>query len=168
MSKTMEDLNKSGQRIQVLLKCEICDKEYKSKQGLGNHFKNVHNFNLIKEHQCNICQSGFDFQSQLTLHMKIAHGKENHPKCDSCGKKFSRADNLKTHINLVHNGQKDYKCDSCGKSLSTAQYLKIHINSVHNSQKDYKCNSCGKSFSQAANLKRHINIVHTTSVHNGR
>ena len=88
MSKTMEDLNKSGQRIQVLLKCEICDKEYKSKQSLGYHFKNVHRCNLIKEHQCNICRSGFDIQSQLTLHMKSSHENKKYHKCDSCGKSF--------------------------------------------------------------------------------
>ena len=132
MSKTMEDSNKSGQRIQVLLKCEICDKEYKSKQGLGNHFKNVHNFNLIKEHQCNICQSGFDFQSQLTLHMKIAHGNKKHHKCDSCGRKFARSGNLYGHINSVHNGQKNYKCYSCEKTFSLSGTLKKHIDSVHN------------------------------------
>ena len=131
MSKNMGDLNNSGQQIQVLLKCEICDKEYKSKQGLGNHFKNVHNFNLIKEHQCNICQSGFDFQSQLTLHMKIAHGNKKHHKCDSCGKSFSQAGNLRGHIKSIHEGQKDYKCDTCGKLFNTSSNLKWHINNVH-------------------------------------
>ena len=114
MSKTMGDLNNSGQQIQVLLKCEICDKEYKSKQGLGNHFKNVHNFNLIKEHQCNICQSGFDLQSQLTWHMKIAHENKKQHKCDSCNKCFSIIGSLKIYINSVHNVEKDHHCDTCG------------------------------------------------------
>ena len=94
-------------------KCEICDKEYKNKKGLGNHFNNVHKFNLIKEHQCNICQSGFDLQSQLTWHMKIAHENKKQHKCDSCNKCFSIIGSLKTYINSVHNVEKDHHCDTC-------------------------------------------------------
>ena len=55
MSKSMEDLNNSGQQIQVPLKCEICDEEYKSKKNLISHVNRVHKFTLIKEYQCNIC-----------------------------------------------------------------------------------------------------------------
>ena len=93
----MDDLNKARQQNQNSQKCEICDKEFKNKNSLRIHFKNVHNFE--KEHQCNICQKDFKFLSQLTSHMKITHENKKHDKCESCGKSFSNAGNLKIHIN---------------------------------------------------------------------
>ena len=114
----MADFNKSRQQQQSPLKCEICDKEYRSNNGLKYHFNLVHM--LMKKHECNICQKVFKLQSQLTSHVKTVHEK----------KKYI----IYKHINSVHNGQKGHKCDSCGKTLSSASYLKIHNNSVHNGQ----------------------------------
>ena len=65
----MADLNKLREQQQNPLKCEICDREFKSNNTLKKHFNIVHR--LIKEHQCNICQNVFTFLSQLTSHMKI-------------------------------------------------------------------------------------------------
>ena len=70
------------------LKCEICDKEVKSNNGLKRHFNIVHK--LMEEHQCNICQNVFKCQSQLTSHVKIIHENKKY-KCDSCKKSFSTA-----------------------------------------------------------------------------
>ena len=53
---------------QISLKCEICDKEFKTNNGLKNHFNLVHK--LMKEHQCNICQKVVGFQCQLISHVK--------------------------------------------------------------------------------------------------
>ena len=77
----------NSKESQISLKCEICDKEFKTNNGLKNHFNLVHK--LMKEHQCNICQKVFKLQSQLTLHMKIAHENKKYHRCDSCGKAFS-------------------------------------------------------------------------------
>ena len=74
----MADSNKSRQKQQHHLRCEICDKEFKSSKGLKNHFILVHK--LMKEHQCNICQKVFKLQSQLTSHVKIAHGNKKYHK----------------------------------------------------------------------------------------
>ena len=112
-------------------KCEICDKDFKSKAILRAHFNHFHN--QKQQSICDICnKGGFRNQSQLVLHMKSIHENKKEYKCNSCGKTFSTGVNLKTHINGVHNGQKNYKCDSCEKILSTAGNLKTHINSVHN------------------------------------
>ena len=77
------------QQQQNPLKCEICDKEFKSNSGLKNHFNIVHK--LMKENQCKICQKGFKHQSELISHGKIAHENKKYHKCDSCEKSFSQA-----------------------------------------------------------------------------
>ena len=88
------------------IKCEICDKEFKTKNGLKNHFNITHD--LEKEHHCNICQKAFNILNQLTTHMKVVHSKnKKYHKCVSCERLFSRAGNLKIHINTVHNGVKE-------------------------------------------------------------
>ena len=118
-STTMNNSNKSRRQNQIIFKCEICDKEFKSNNGLRYHFNSTH--------------KTFHLQSQLTAHVKIFHGnKMKCLKCDSCGKSFSQAQSLKNHINSVHNGQKDHKCDSCGKEFSQGGHLKRHIDAVHN------------------------------------
>ena len=65
-------------------KCEICDKVFKSKYSLVNHFNITHN--LEKEYAYNICRKVFNIQSKLTLHVKIVHEKKKNYKCNSCGK----------------------------------------------------------------------------------
>ena len=77
----MADLDGLRQQQQNPLKCEVCDKEFKSNHGLKNHLNKVHK--LMKEHQCNICQSIFKLQSQLTSHVKITHENKKYHKCDT-------------------------------------------------------------------------------------
>ena len=76
---------------QILLKCEICDKEYKNNKGLKNHFNIIHN--LEKEYCCNICQKIFNVQGELTVHLKSIHANKKDHKCDSCKKSFSTEEN---------------------------------------------------------------------------
>ena len=60
--------SKPRQQKQNPSKCDICDKDFKSTDGLRAHFNGVHN--VIKEHQCNICQKVIRFQCQLISHVK--------------------------------------------------------------------------------------------------
>ena len=76
-------------------KCEICDKEFKTKSGLHAHFYNIHGHKGIK---CNVCQQSFLYPSQLTSHKKSVHENRNH-KCKSCENTFSYSGVLKRHIN---------------------------------------------------------------------
>ena len=52
----MSNLQKLRQN-QILLKCEICDKEFKNNKSLKYHVNIIHN--LVKDFQCNICQKNF-------------------------------------------------------------------------------------------------------------
>ena len=111
----MASVNISRQQEQNLLICEICDKEFKSNNGLKYHFNTFHK--LMKEHQCNICQQKFKLQSQLTSHVKITH----------------------------ENQKKEHECEICEKIFITKQKLKIHYQNVHAiCGEKYNCNICNK------------------------
>ena len=86
----MEDSNN------LFHKCEICDKEFKSKSGLQSHFFSVHGDGQ-KEIKCNICQTKFLSQNKLSSHMKRVHENKKYHKCDSSDKAFCRSGNLKEH-----------------------------------------------------------------------
>ena len=47
-------------------KCEICEKIYKTKISLKNHFNFVHN-NVGKTFKCNICSKCYQSKRQLQL-----------------------------------------------------------------------------------------------------
>ena len=85
-STTMADINKSRQKQQNPLKCEICEKEFKSNNGLKNHFNIVHK--LMKEYECKIFQKVFKLQTQLNSHVKIVLENKKYHKCNSCKKSF--------------------------------------------------------------------------------
>ena len=66
-------------------KCEICEKDFKTKETLSSHFNNFHN--QKQQYICDICnKGGFRNQSQLVLHMKSIHENKKHHKFDSCQK----------------------------------------------------------------------------------
>ena len=44
-------------------KCEICEKDFKNRNGLKHHLNMAHN--VAKGYQCNICEKVFNIQSQL-------------------------------------------------------------------------------------------------------
>ena len=91
-------------------KCEICEKVYKTKKYLGNHY-NYHHNNSGNVHNCNVCTKSFQSKKTLLMHIKSVHGRKRH-ECKSCGTLCSRAADLKKHIYTVHEGHKDYKYES--------------------------------------------------------
>ena len=74
----MDKSSISRQQEKNSLKCEICDKEFKSNTGLKNHFNIVHK--LMKEHQCNVCEKKFKLHRQIDSHVKIAHENKKYHK----------------------------------------------------------------------------------------
>ena len=94
-STIMSDL-RMFEQTPITMKCEICDKDFKSSNSLRNHFNNDHNYK--EEHQCNICQKKFKIHRQLILHEKLVHENKKVHKCDSCGKSFSQPGVLNGHI----------------------------------------------------------------------
>ena len=90
-STTMDDSNKSRRQNKISFKCEICEKEFKSKNSVRYHFTSAHM--MVREHKFYICQSVFNLQSKLTSHVKNSHvNKMKHHKCDACMKTFSHAE----------------------------------------------------------------------------
>ena len=64
-------------------KCEICEKIYKTKISLKNHFNFVHN-NVGKTFKCNIWSKCYQSKRQLQLHNMTYHEGQKNFKCEFC------------------------------------------------------------------------------------
>ena len=70
-------------------KCVICEKVYKTKVNLKNHYNQHHN-NSGKLFFCNICTKSFQTERNLEFHNRSSHGGiRGNYSCQSCGKSFS-------------------------------------------------------------------------------
>ena len=157
-------------------KCNICNKNLKSKVCINRHMKVVHGGSELKDYyKCELCSKKFISSRALQKHFA------SHHRC--CGKTFSIFELIK-HAKNVHE-DKEYqdiqrastvimplekelnnatekkvinKCDICSINLTGA--LDVHIKIVHAVGKDQKCHLCGKKFSLSSHLKEHISTEH--------
>ena len=53
--------------------CEICEKVFKTRANLKNHYNHSHN-NNGKTYCCNVCTKSFQTQNKLGVHIKAVHG----------------------------------------------------------------------------------------------
>ena len=67
-----------------IVKCEICDKTFKSVNAKLNHVNNVHGMYT----SCLICELTFPSNAYLRVHIKRVHQRERQFPCDYCQKQF--------------------------------------------------------------------------------
>jgi len=160
--------------------CQICDKNYSSKQSLFNHVRSIHqNPGCFK---CKICNAELSSKGNLHAHQKI-HMKnrqkpfkcgkcniilKNRPHdcrldCKFCGKKFSHREGVLTHIKMNHAheiGKRCYECDICGLKFYRKKSVRIHMDKKHADGKiqTFTCDLDGKTFKVKAKIVCHVKI----------
>ncbi|CAH0404342.1 unnamed protein product [Chilo suppressalis] len=133
------------------LKCQHCNKEFKSKSNLQQH-KLVHT-NRSRDFSCHVCGKMFFTKGTLSTHM-TTHEDTKPFKCDICSMAFRARGNLQSHISL-HSGAKPFVCEQCGKSFRVKRHLKSH-SIVHTDLMPYVCEYCNKQFRFKTRLNLHL------------
>lgn len=133
------------------LKCEHCNKEFKSRSNLQQH-KLVHT-DRNREFSCHVCGKMFFTKGTLSTHMMTHEDTKPH-KCEFCPMAFRARGNLLSHISL-HSGAKPFVCEQCGKSFRVKRHLKSH-SIVHTDLMPYVCQYCNKAFRFKTRLNLHI------------
>ena len=139
------------------LKCNDCDKTFKSVAGLSLH-KQMHN----PTEACPHCEHKAPNQSTLKRHINRVHFRGDSSRkphlCDHCGNRFYTADALNSHV-ITHVRDKQYKCSHCDHATHTEILLAKHIKNMHVDQDPFICNICGATTkfkdSMDAHQRRH-------------
>jgi DNA-directed RNA polymerase subunit RPC12/RpoP len=149
--------------------CYICDKIFKSKEGLYMHNRLLHYWTL--KYKCAKCERRFRIYNTMAKHKKNCEPsktKIEHStyKCWKCNRKFNRYENLQKHREL-HSIFK-YKCEFCPEKFKVHEEMLEHkllcneraefeknslknlkmanLKSVPSLKQIYKCSKCGKKF----------------------
>ena len=155
------------------LRCDQCDKIFRSKSGLDYHLnffhgeenEEVNNESIVDEDpkpfKCEKCVKCFKNKFKLAIHVKNKHTKLKY-KCDydSCEKSFLSMADLKEHREVEHKDDaKKFSCQFCQKSFNVKRYLDDHIRITHEGN-IFECDNCGKKFTHLRTLTTHKKAFH--------
>lgn len=135
------------------LMCSVCNKTFKSKEGLNGHEKQHRGEGNYK---CHICDRVFLTKSHLDGHQN-SHLKAKPYACAKCNKKYGYKSSLLEHVKHC-SGPKPtvFPCPegSCGEIFRNKNSLKEHINAKHKSTL-FVCQKCGRDFEWRQSYYRH-------------
>lgn len=150
-SKGVKKRTVKRENVDTDLKCQHCNKEFKSRSNLQQH-KLVHT-NRRRDFSCHVCGKMFFTKGTLSTHM-TTHEDTKPFKCEFCPMAFRARGNLQSHISL-HSGAKPFVCEQCGKSFRVKRHLKSH-SIVHTDLMPYICDYCHKAFRFKTRLNLHL------------
>lgn len=152
--------------------CEICNKNFTTKNRYENHFKMKH-IEMTEEEmlQCLTCGKRFKTQTHLEIHIRNIHTDNpmrhrQHVACSICGQILKSIVALKNHeechtiSSMPEDVYKKFICDICGKRFRLKGYLFNHLQNAHLRTK-HVCEFCNKGYYKRYELQEHIIVHHT-------
>ena len=135
--------------------CDVCNKEFKPKNGqsaaelLKEHKYNRHNL------ECKICgKLQFLSRKTLEIHIEKVHTEKT---CNICNISFKRETYLRKHNKYEHEGVEKIRCRYCKHHFHTLKGKQEHETTCNGS---YTCEKCAKVFKSYNNLQHHNQHVH--------
>uniref|UniRef100_A0A0A1X1N4 Zinc finger protein 26 n=1 Tax=Zeugodacus cucurbitae TaxID=28588 RepID=A0A0A1X1N4_ZEUCU len=143
-----------------LLKCEICDKIFRSNAALNYHVKTHLRIFLDAPHECPFCKKPFYTDINLKQHIRVVHSQIKRHTCELCDKPFATLDHLKKHVLSQHQNERKHICHICAKSFTQLCHLKQHL-AIHTTGKSHQCLKCEDKFWRKIDVQRHMLKKHT-------
>ncbi|CAH2251296.1 jg5981 [Pararge aegeria aegeria] len=136
--------------------CNVCNKAFKEKRLVSQHYNFVHLKKRPKARRCHLCNVKLAV-SMYAFHMET-HGIPA-PSCGACEKKFAFPWQLVRHQKFFHLGESKFQCEFCDKLFLDSPSLKKHM-AKHKPDRPFKCDECEKGFKLRKTLRTHVTMVH--------
>ena len=144
------------QKEKKKVKCEICLKNYSSRNALREHKIMIHFKN--GNFPCDICGKRFSHNRALRIH-RVMHTKERDYKCPECNSTHKRANELKAHVKDMHSTIRNYRCDVCFQCFKTKSLLRTHCFEDHKNT-ETNCIVCKQYLRTPYSIYSHC-LMHT-------
>ncbi|XP_053674580.1 transcription factor grauzone-like [Anopheles nili] len=140
------------------IRCEICNKSYKTRRYLALHIAKSHGTENERPFKCEKCGMGFPKQYLLRSH-ELMHVQV---ECDICKKILSSQHALKVHVSQMHSDNSNHICATCGKMFRTKIAMDRHIKEHLGVElvERMQCTYCQKWFNGKYNLQKHVRFLH--------
>uniref|UniRef100_A0A182IZG6 C2H2-type domain-containing protein n=1 Tax=Anopheles atroparvus TaxID=41427 RepID=A0A182IZG6_ANOAO len=140
------------------IRCEICQKSYKSRRSLALHMVKMHSPEEHRPFKCDKCHVSFPKQYLLRAHELLHIQKQ----CRICQKVLSNNQSLKVHIAKIHGDDGNHICATCGELFRTKPAMERHIKAHLGLElvERLQCEYCKKWFNGKYNLRKHIRFLH--------
>ena len=136
------------------LNCDICEKNFESKESILQHLKNAHAI----DYTCNTCGKGYFTKKTLMRHEACSHrGKTEATTCVKCSKAFFNQETRNYHLKSVH-----WFCYICNKDFASKESITQHMKDQH-AVDYYTCEICNTRFFNRSTLLRHEEESHRES-----
>lgn len=147
--------------------CIECTIDLGSSQKLIEHFKAMHDKNLLKFKCCD-CSNTFSKYLTFVNHVRKRHRTHLKYCCDVCCTFYWNTKQLKKHRNDAHENAVDeddeiifvHTCWICNKKFKSNSSLIVHQKShlPEEAKEKFKCDVCDKEFMAKPNLLTHKRI----------
>ena len=126
-----ETVKKLVEKFQVAvvkkLKCEYCEFETTSSQGLKVHMKRKHTLKgtEIYPRKCDVCDVELESKKGMKEHMKLHSYKKANYQCIDCEFLGDNQRSMDVHIGKHHS--ENVECGLCELELKTIDDLELHL-----------------------------------------
>ena len=153
-AKLQQEIAEQAKLEAVEARCEA-EKAKKEAEDIGN-IKN--NTKLVKQENIKYIDALYD---RIThVHEKASESGLKYIKCNHCNSTFEMDSSLKVHINLLHKSesvsQDQLICSHCHLKFNDLPVLEKHVKREHM----FKCRDCPKTFKEKLALNMHFNSSH--------
>ncbi|XP_073966716.1 zinc finger protein 711-like isoform X1 [Choristoneura fumiferana] len=181
-----EALEAHKEKHYKLLKCNYCEFEWDSTNGMRRHCAASHGvpvasllcdqcdrefqdpYKLMRHRMCHLARKcpecGILLRSFVKKHMMRMHKNLPLLECDSCGLQCKGNSGLQDHIKNCRNVGDQTYCVECNVEYKNKYRYRAHFkntvrHATHEAMK-FHCSECGRGFLDAASLQNHRDAVH--------
>lgn len=141
------------------VECEICKKSFCNMATLRRH-KKLHNKMTAVLYSCSFCDYKAVLKSYVDKHMKHVHSDEGKLGCMKCSAMFRTDIALKRHMWRTHKDPEiiPFECKQCHYHCMSEEDLERHVNIKHKKMTPHVCHLCDKAFSSYSSLNMHQHV----------